>query len=86
MITELPEVIEIVKASYVGGYKIHIYFQDATDRVVDFESFLDHAKNPMTTKYRDKSLFQSFKVEHGDLIWGDYEMCFPIADLYDGEI
>jgi len=69
MITQLPEVIEIVKASYVGEYKIHIYFHDATDQVVDFETFLDHAKNPMTTKYRDKSLFQDFKVEHGDLIW-----------------
>ena len=21
-----------------------------------------------------------------DLVWGDYDLCFPIADLYDGRV
>jgi hypothetical protein len=25
-------------------------------------------------------------LDYGDLMWGDYEMIFPIADLYRGEI
>ena len=25
-------------------------------------------------------------IDYGDLVWGDYEMCFPLADLYDGGI
>lgn len=40
----------------------------------------------MTKKYLDKNLFQSFSLEYGDLIWNDYEMCFPIWDLYEGDI
>ena len=30
--------------------------------------------------------FQGFRVEHGDLVWGDYDLCFPVADLYRGKI
>ncbi len=29
---------------------------------------------------------KNFRVEHGDLVWGDYDLCFPIADLYHGHI
>ncbi len=78
--------IEIITAKYVDGYQIQLEFNDGKTQVVDFENFLNQAKNPMTRKYRDKSLFQEFKIEYGDLIWGDYEMCFPVADLYDGDI
>ena len=86
MITTEPEVIEIKKAEYLEDYKIELFFNDRTFQVVDFEEFLFKANNPMTTKYRDKKLFGKFKIEYGDLIWGDYEMCFPIADLYNGKI
>jgi len=30
--------------------------------------------------------FKTFRVENGDLIWGAFQMIFPIADLYKGEI
>jgi hypothetical protein len=25
-------------------------------------------------------------VEYGDLVWGDYELCFPVKDLYANQI
>jgi len=39
-------------------------------------------------KYLDKELFKSFTIDidYGDLIWNDYEMCFPIWALYEGRI
>lgn len=40
----------------------------------------------MTKKYLDKELFKSFTIAYGDLIWNDYEMCFPIWDLHEGKI
>ena len=40
----------------------------------------------MTSKYRDKKLFGNFTIEYGDIIWNDYEMCFPIWDLHEGKI
>jgi hypothetical protein len=56
------------------------------ERLIDFASFLKNAKNPMTKKYLDKKLFKEYSIEYGDIIWNDYEMCFPIWDLHEGKI
>jgi len=54
--------------------------------LIDFSNFLISAKNPMTKKYLDKQLFEKFSIHYGDIIWNDYEMCFPIWDLHEGKI
>ena len=79
-------VISIISAEYTGEYKIKLTFSDGVEREIDFGSFLNSAKNPMARKYLDKKLFRNFKIEFGDIIWNDYEMCFPIWDLYEGKI
>ena len=79
-------VISIDKAEYVGEYKIKFSFSDGVERMIDFSSFLKNAKNPMTKKYLDKKLFKKYSIVYGDIIWNDYEMCFPIWDLHKGEI
>ncbi|NOU46187.1 MAG: DUF2442 domain-containing protein [Bacteroidales bacterium] len=79
-------VISINKADYIGDYKINFTFSDGVERMVDFSNFLNNAKNPMTKKYLDKQLFKKFSVNYGDIIWNDYEMCFPIWDLHEGNI
>jgi len=79
-------VISINKADYAGEYKIRFIFSDGIERTVDFSDFLENAKNPMTRKYLDKKLFEGFSIDYGDIIWNDYEMCFPIWDLHEGEI
>ena len=79
-------VIEILEAKYLSEYKIHFAFSDQTDKVVDFESFLMNAKNPMSKKYLDINLFKDFSITYGDIIWNDYEMCFPVWDLHEGNI
>jgi hypothetical protein len=79
-------VISIQDAKYLGDYKINLLFSDGVQNVVDFESFLKNAKNPMTLKYLDKDQFKSFTLEYGDIVWNDYELCFPIWDLYQGKI
>ena len=78
--------LEITEAKYVSGYKILLTFNDGTVRVMDFGPFLAKARNPDTTDYRDMKKFKSFRIEHGDLIWGDFQMIFPITDLHRGEI
>lgn len=79
-------VIEIKKAEYQSSYKIKLTFSDNSERVIDFEKFLRNAKNPMTKKYLNLNKFRRFKVDYGDLLWGDFEMCFPIWDLHEGKI
>ncbi len=79
-------IVSIQKAAYLGEYRINFQFSDGIERVIDFEEFLKKAKNPMTKKYQNKQLFQSYSIEYGDIIWNDYEMCFPIWDLHEGQI
>lgn len=79
-------VISIEKAEYKGDYLIKFNFSDGTERIIDFGNFLQKEKNPMTKKYLDKELFKSFSINYGDLIWNDYEMCFPTWDLHEGKI
>ena len=76
--------IAVTHAEYLGNYEIHLTFSDEMEQTVDFSAFLNRSHNPMTRKYLDKKLFRNFQIEHGDIVWNDYELCFPIGDLYEG--
>jgi hypothetical protein len=78
--------ISIQKAEYLENYKIKLLFSDNTERVIDFGNFLHNAKNPMTKKYLDTNLFAKYSIIYGDLVWNDYEMCFPTWDLFMNKI
>lgn len=79
-------VISIVSAEYINNYSIRFVFSDNTEKTIDFAGFLRKSKNPMTRKYLDKNKFRNFSIQYGDVVWNDYEMCFPLADLYAGQI
>ena len=79
-------VVSIEKAEYLGEYKIQFLFNDGKRNIIDFKSFIETAINPMTNQFLDKVKFKSYKIEYGDIIWGDYEMCFQIWDIYKGKI
>lgn len=79
-------VISIKKADYIGEYKIKFQFSDGIETIIDFSDFLNNAKNPMTRKYLDKKLFMKYSLDYGDIIWNDYELCFPIWKLHEGKI
>ena len=78
--------IAIKKAEYLGNYRIKLLFSDKIEKIIDFKNFITNAKNPMTKKYLDEILFSNFKIEYGDLIWNDFELCFPVWDLYENKI
>ena len=78
--------LEIVGAEYATGCQIDLSFNDGTHRVMDFEPFLRKATNPDITKYRQLRNFKKFHLHYGDLMWGDFEMIFPIEDLHQGKI
>jgi hypothetical protein len=79
-------IVEIIDVTYTGGYRLEIVFQDNTRHQIDFEPFLRNAKNHDIRDYLDSEKFKSYRIEHGDLVWGDLELCFPIMDLYEGQI
>lgn len=82
----IDNIVTIIDARYLSDYCLRLEFNDGTIRMLDFEPFLRHARNPMIRKYLDLQLFKGFSLIGGDLMWNDYELCFPIADLYKGEV
>lgn len=83
-IPSLP--IMIKNAEYIGDYAIRILFNNGVERLVDFKPFLSKSQHPSIKKYLNETLFSSFKIIDGNLNWNDYEMIFPISDLYEGNI
>jgi hypothetical protein len=79
-------VISITRSKYIKDYKISFSFSDGKERIIDFFNFLSNARNPMIRKYLDKQLFRKFSIDYGDIIWNDYELCFPVWDLHEGKI
>jgi hypothetical protein len=78
--------ISIINAEYQGDYKIKLSFSDYLEKIINFKKFLMQSSNPMIRKYLDENLFSNYSIIHGDLIWNDYELCFPIWDLYKGNL
>lgn len=78
--------LSIVRAKHVDGHKLQLSFSDLTQQVVDFKSFLQKSNLPDLKKYRKVSNFKKFKLKAGNLIWGDFEMLFPLEDLYKNQL
>lgn len=78
--------INIISATQIGEYRIQVVFDDNTAQEIDFKPFLVRSHHPDIRAYLEPVRFASFRVEYGELVWGDYELCFPIIDLYRNTI
>jgi hypothetical protein len=78
--------IDVVDATYLDDYRLLITFNDDNSRIVDFGDFLRVSSHPDIKKFLDIKNFKNFHIEYGDLMWGDFEMIFPIIELYRGKI
>ena len=78
--------LKIDSAKYLSDYAIRIRFSDGTEKLVDFKPFLLKALHPSVKKYLDEKKFANFNLTDGNLNWNDYELIFPIWDLYNGKI
>ena len=76
--------MKIVTAKYLDDYKIEIIFDDKKRNVVNFLPALK--KYATCKKYLDITLFKKFKVDSGNIVWGNnWEMIFKIEDLYENK-
>ncbi|HAQ18501.1 MAG TPA: hypothetical protein DCR40_04605 [Prolixibacteraceae bacterium] len=79
--------IKVENARYVDGYKIEIEFNDHSFKTIDFGIFLTNRPHPQYNKYNDTELFKQFKIEDGNLVWGEnWDLIFPVIQLYRGNI
>ena len=70
----------------MGGYTIELEFNDGKSQNVNFEPFLQKSLHPEIRSYLNRDKFTQFRVEYGDLVLGDFELCFPVKDLYANQI
>ncbi len=82
----MKTVLNVTLAEHMAGYRIKVRFDDLTEREIDFEPFLTRSAHPAIRAYLDPARFAAFRIECGELVWGDYDLCFPIIDLYRAEI
>lgn len=80
------EQLKIDSAKYLSDYAIRIKFSDGNEKLVDFKPFLTKSIHPSIKKYLDENKFSNFSLTEGNLNWNDYDMIFPISDLYSGRI
>ncbi len=55
-------------------------------QTIDFQPFLTSSHHPSVRAFLDPIRFSQFELRHGELVWGDYELCFPIMDLYNNKL
>lgn len=79
-------IIEIKSAEHISDFKLKLSFSDGLVQNIDFEPFLRNSRNPMIRAYLEPAKFADFRLEFGDLVWNDFDLCFPIADLYENRI
>ena len=80
------DLIEIKTAKYIGDFAIRLFFNDGNIRLVDFKPFLENSLHPSIRQYLDETKFKQFQIIDGNLNWNNYELIFPIDDLYQGKI
>jgi hypothetical protein len=78
--------LKIDSAKYLSDYVIRIKFSDGKEKLIDFKPFLSKSLHPSIKKYLDENKFSNFSLSDGNLNWNDYDLIFPISDLYNGRI
>ena len=77
--------ISVKKVNYIDNFLLEIIFNDNKKNVVDFGVFLETHSHPQFNKYKKINNFKKFKIENGNVVWGkDWDMIFPVFDLYNG--
>ena len=82
----MPKVVQIEAVRYVSPYKLRIRFDDGRENTVDFGPFLKTSAHPSIRAYLELNRFKNFTIEDGVLHWNDFDLVFPMADLYAGRI
>ncbi len=78
--------INVIEAVYVKNFRLKVFFDDGSSQTVDLSEFLGNPPNPVYKKYLKEKNLKNFEIINGNVNWNDYEMIFPVADLYRGVI
>jgi hypothetical protein len=82
----IPATINITAAQQMGDYTLRLCFDDHTVQTVDFKPFLTRSRHPDIRAFLEPARFTVFRIEYGELVWEDYDLSFPVIDLYRNQL
>lgn len=59
-------ILHIIRAEYLSGHRVHLWFNDRTDGIVDLADVLD---GPIFEPLKDTAYFKQFRIEGHTLVW-----------------
>jgi hypothetical protein len=80
------KLLQIESVKYLDRHSLQIIFSDGKKQIVDFEPFLENSSHPEIRKFLNLKLFKKFTFHDGELMWGDFDLIFPLIDLYENNI
>ena len=83
---KIPAKLKINRVEYLGEFVLKLYFSDKKVNEVNFGPFLKSSLHPDVKKYLNKKQFKHYSLKDGDLMWGDFDLIFPISDLYNNSV
>jgi len=79
-------VLKIIKVEHLGGHMLKLSFSDGAEREIDFKPFLERSSHPEIRKFLSPKRFKQAALQNGELMWGDFDLIFPVFDLYENQI
>ena len=86
MIATAEKAVHVQTVHNVHAYRLRIEFSDGKVTEVDFGPFLQAATHPGIGRYLQPRRFRQFAITDGVLQWNDFDLVFPMADLYNGVV
>lgn len=83
--------LEVIKAEYIGGYRLRLFFNNGEVRVADLQSSL---KGEVFEPLHDIEMFKRFAINFNTVVWENeadfapeylYEISNPITYSFDEE-
>lgn len=80
------KIIKLVSVIYLNDFKLNLTFADGVSQDIDFKPFLESSSHLEVKKYLNLKKFKKFNFKNNELMWGDFDLIFPIIDLYENNI
>ena len=71
---------DVVEARHVENYLVELKFEDGASGVADLSPYME--KGTVLEQLMDKTLFKSFRLEYGTLVWKSGELDIAPETLY----
>ena len=74
--------LKIVKAHFLGGYKILLTFSNGMQRIINFQPIFNKYVKGYYSKHFIPENFKKFIIKNGNIYWGkNEEVIFPVSFL-----